>query len=248
MVDEDIGLEIDEDLESEGKGQSTQSQSSSGDSDSEEEEFFEIDPDWLPGRARRREMQIYRLKRKGVYKDKYLRLLHKLLMIAVYVDDLTATKLLCDSFMTNPFVRFVNGASAFLLAISMGRVPLVRFFLSQAYVYAHSRKKVKVKRLLNKAEKKGYNTGLHLSIANNRGKIMRLLIEKGVKTDKVNYMNWEPFEMSKHKQFALERKRLLREAEEREIISDESLFDPGKIPKTLYGGPNPRPSTRSTTT
>ena len=157
-------------------------------------------------------------------------------MICVFIDDLTATKLLCDSFMTNPFVRLINGKSPFLLAILKGRINFVKFFLAQNYCYPGSKnKKIDLKKLFNKAEKKGYNNGLHLAISKNRQEICKILLENGLKYNNVNYMNWKPFDMSKKKYINKKIKELYNNMENKEIISCKSLLNPEIFPDKLYG-------------
>jgi len=194
-----------------------------------------IDPDWKDKSTKIRQMQIYNYKNKKFKTNRYIKLLHKLLMISVFIDDLTAAKLLCDSFMTNPFARLINGTSSFLLSISMGRASFVNFFLSQNYVYEGTKKKVDINKLLNKSEKKGYNNGLHLAVSKNRKDIIPILIKNKIQTDKVNFMNWEPFEMSKKKQYTIKHKRIYNDIENKEIISNSSLFNPDIMPQKLYG-------------
>lgn len=205
-------------------------------SSSEEEEVFEeIDPDWLPNSNKKRFIQIYDYKTK-IFQNKYVKLVHKLLMICVFIDDLTATKLLCDSFMTNPFARLINGQSPFLLAILKGRISFVKFFLAQNFCYPDSKKKkICLKKLLNKAEKKGYNNGLHLAISKNREEIVNILLEHGLKYNKINYMNWKPFDMSKHKNISKKMKTIYDSVENKEIVACKSLLNPEKIPEKLYG-------------
>lgn len=206
------------------------------DENEEAEEYYEeIDPDWLPGSTKVRHLQIYNHKNKSFKNNDYIRLLHKFLIICVYIDDLTAAKLLCDSFMTNPFARLVNGHSPFLFSISLGRINFLKYFLGQNYVFQDSSQKINLPKLLNKCEKKGYNNALHLAISKNRAEMMELLLEKGIKFTSVNYMNWKPFEMSKKKVFMKHKKELVTSLEEKEIIADPSLLNPEIVPKSLYG-------------
>jgi ankyrin repeat protein len=156
-------------------------------------------------------------------------------MISVYIDDLTVAKLLMDSFMTNPFARLTGGNSPFLFSIFLGRVAFVQYFLAQSYVFRDSSVKINIPKLLNKSEKIGYNNALHLAVTKERCDIIELLLSKGIQFQKVNYMNWKPFEMSKKKTFMKKRKNLVTSLEEHEIIACPSLLNPDIFPRTLYG-------------
>lgn len=205
------------------------------DYDDEKEEYQEIDPDWINLDPSNKSIQIYHYKDRVIKKNKHILLLHKMLIAAVYIDDLTVAKILMDKFFVNPFVRIINGKSAFLLSIQKGKLNFVQFFLAQKYTDKNSQRRVNVKKLINKSEKENYNNAIHLAIEKNRKEILDVLLEHNIEIKKMNFRNWNPFQMSKDRFYRLKNKSIVKEIERNEIINSEGLFDPTACPMKLFG-------------
>lgn len=153
------------------------------------------------------------------------------------IDNLKIIKLLIDVFCLNPFWRILDGSSALHVAVKEGRDSIVRFFLAQTYVLRNDKKmeKIKISKMVNKADKEEYNTPLHLAILKGREALVNDLIRAGAKIFKTNFLEWNPFEMSKARNFYKMNRKFVKLEERKELIEEAKFFEPEVIPKKLFG-------------
>ena len=161
----------------------------------------------------------------NIDKDKYLLLLHRLLVLAVYIKDIKVVKLLIDNFGVNPFFRCVRGKSAFHMAAHKGRPIIMKYFLTRKFQYIGSEKKVKLKKMIEIRDDH-LNTPLHLAIREGDTQIVDSLVELGANTESYNYKNWTPFEMSVKIKMLKRAKAKAKFDEKTYIDSLEGYFDP----------------------
>ena len=225
----------DSDMDSDDQSNLNKSEDESSIESSDEESFHEIDSDWLYEGDLVRKMEIYDTKDRRIKKNEVIVLLHKMLMISVLIDDLAAAKLLMDSFRVNPFVRLIEGRSAFLLAIQKGRISFVKFFAAQNYVYYESKNMFDFRKMINKAEKKNYNNALHLAVFKKREEVCNILLKRGIDMNLKNFKNWEPFEMSTDRVFKTKFKNIKSAAQNKAILDNVQLFNIDSNPMKLYG-------------
>lgn len=194
------------------------------------------DPDWKPELSEtQRHLYIYH-RNDPMLSNKYLTLLHKLMVLAVYIKDLKVIKLLIDSFSLNPFFRVVNGKSAIHMAAHKGRPIIAHYLLKQKYKYINYKsKKFKREKVLNKPDKIEYNNLLHLAVREEDIDIVNDLLDNNVSYKAFNYKNFQPFDMSK-KISMLKKAKILMKSKEREHIENQnSFFALNKYNSTAFG-------------
>lgn len=182
-------------------------------------------------------IQIFDTKARSVRKNKNIQFLHKLLCVAVFIDDLKVVKLLVDVFCLNPFWRILDGSSALHVAVLKGKDSIVRFFLAQHYVLRgdQSMKRINISKMVNKAEKVEYNTPLHLAVLKGRKSLVEDLIAAGAKFSNTNFMEWNAFDMTKAKHFKKLFRKIIKREERLELIQEAKFFEPDVVPEGLFG-------------
>ena len=162
----------------------------------------------------------------NIKRDKYLLLLHRLLILAVYIKDLKVIKVLIDNFGVNPFFSCVRGKSALQMAAHKGRPIIMKYFLSRSYSYIGSEKKIDILKMIEIPDKKELNTPLHLAVSEGDTEIVDQLLALGAKLDPYNYKNWQPFDMNMKIKMLKRAKKKYKEIEKEYIDSLNCYFDP----------------------
>ena len=105
--------------------------------------------------------------------------MHKLLVLAIHVEDLTLVMMLVELFSLNPFIKCMSrDVTPLQYACIKGRTSIVRYFIeNNSYKYIHGTNlniKEKIK------EKTGIleNTALHYAVVNENMDIYKILRDK----------------------------------------------------------------------
>lgn len=178
-------------------------------------------------------LSIISLKTK-IFKDQSLLLLHKMLILAVYLADLQVVKILIDNFGVNPFIPCLNGMSAVHMAAHRGRIKIMDFFIDTEFQYINSNKKIKKKKLFNMKDEQGRNTALHLAIEEGELAIVNRLIDLGVNWEGYNYKNFQPFEMSNKPRMLNKSKEVFKKDENQFLINRGSFFSKSYYDNTSW--------------
>lgn len=179
-------------------------------------------------------VKIYDELTKGPLKNPYLKFLHKLMIIAVYVKDLAIVKLLLDNFNISPFVTSIDDLTAMHYACMKGRHQLVKFFLNLNYTYFNSKRPFDLAAQLNTLAGTEYNSCLHLAVKHGKINIYVDLMSKGANPSIFNYQDLRPLEMSRKPFFREKELELIEGAEYEDLVSFNDLakpdsFNPGKV-------------------
>ena len=169
-------------------------------------------------------MKIYDESQKKILKNKYLKLLHKMLIIAVHIDDLNIIKLLMDNFMLSPFVKTIKKITAMHYACYLGNERIVRFFLNVHYTYFNSKRKFDLLKVINEGVTDEFNNCAHFACQSTNKEVFELLVDKGVNLTQFNFQDWMPFDFSKKSYFLEREKFLLNKIENEDLLKFDDIM------------------------
>lgn len=169
---------------------------------------------------------VYDERKKRPLKNPYLKFLHKLMIVSVYVKDISVVKLLLDNFNISPFVKSIDDLTAIHYASMKGRLHLLKFLLNLRYKYLNSKREFDLKIQINKLAGKEFNTCLHLAVRYNRTKILKELLDKGADINVFNYQDLRPLEMNRSLFFKEIEIRLIQQSEYNDLMKYGDLTNP----------------------
>ena len=168
-------------------------------------------------------VKVYDEDKKNVLKNHYIIFLHKLLIIAVHVKDMTIVKLLIDNFNISPFVKSIDKLTAIHYAAMKGRRKILEFFLNIHYTYINSDRKFNIGKQINCLAGKEYDTCLHLAVKHNKLNVIPVLIEKGTDVNIFNFRDLRPLEMNRDSFYRTKQLELIIKEEYDNLIAFKDL-------------------------
>lgn len=166
---------------------------------------------------------IYDERHTKFLKDKYLRFLHKLLVLAVHVEEQNVIRLLIDNFMVSPFVHSIKGMTAMHYSCTLESMKIAEMLIDINYRYFKSKRKFDILSQLNSGVTKEYNNCAHLACKYYRIGTFEMLFKKGVNIYQYNFQDWKPMDLSKRSYFIEREKKLMNELENKDLLSFNDL-------------------------